>query len=589
MTKRSTHAPHEALAAFPLLRDLETEALARVFANLHEIALDPGDFLCRQGDRGDSLFLVANGLVEVWLESSGGRHLVRRLRQGDVVGEMALLTGKPRSADVIANVPSTVLELDAATFASITAEHPKVLHNIARVLIEREHASADLRFGSGRGESVALVVGDSVLRDVAAITAAATSASVEPPMVVDLTGDRQAPLGKTAINDVPGLLAQLDRLLQVHDRVLVVVGNSLPTLGPLLQQMDRIVTLLTPDESARFDATPTSGLATERILASSDPSFATPGIVRRVALPIGQADMRWIGRHLTRTRIGLALGAGGAKGFAHVGAFRVLEQAGYVFDYVAGASIGSILGSGIAMGMSARELASVARWLMSSEVCGPYFRLIEGDPDEPGQQRFYDALTRFADGRHFEDLPVPLAVMTADLNAKQPYVFQSGALADALHAALAIPGLAPPFERPGQRLVDGVTISPVPTHVLQQMGADITVSINLMSRDELARWPEEESIPPLEKRRSKTLDPMIETLIMLQLDTSIRNAAAADVVISPMFAPSSWRDIHLADRFEAAGERAARLQLPALAELARPSGPPAAGGSVPAPGALPIR
>jgi len=178
-----------------------------------------------------------------------------------------------------------------------------------------------------------------------------------------------------------------------------------------------------------------------------------------------------------------------------------------------------------------------------------------------------------SDGRPpfpFDDLPVPLAVMTADLNAKQPFVFRSGALEDALHAALSIPGLGPPFERSGQRLIDGVAISPVPTHVLNDMGADISVSINLMSREELERWPEEGEIAPIEKHRSKTLDPMIEVLIMLQLDTSMRNAAAADVVITPLFAPSSWRDIHLADRFEAAGRRAAEMQLPVLRGLARP-------------------
>jgi len=67
---------------------------------------------------------------------------------------------------------------------------------------------------------------------------------------------------------------------------------------------------------------------------------------------------------------------------------------------------------------------------------------------------------------------------------------------------------------------------------------------------------------------------MIEVLIMLQLDTSMRNAAAADVAITPMFAPSSWRDIHLADRFEAAGQRAALEQLPALQALAHPQGSP---------------
>jgi hypothetical protein len=75
------------------------------------------------------------------------------------------------------------------------------------------------------------------------------------------------------------------------------------------------------------------------------------------------------------------------------------------------------------------------------------------------------------------------------------------------------------------------------------------------------------------------LDPMVETLIMLQLDTSTRNAAEADVTITPRFAPSSWRDIHLADRFEAAGRRAAESQLPALLTRIRPQERTASGRS----------
>ena len=131
-------------------------------------------------------------------------------------------------------------------------------------------------------------------------------------------------------------------------------------------------------------------------------------------------------------------------------------------------------------------------------------------------------------------------------------------------------GLTPPVERETQRLVDGVTISPVPTAALKDMGADITVSVNLMAREELDRWSEDDPAFKVEKERSKTLDPMIETLIMLPADTSVRNAAEADVVISPKFAPSSWRDIHWAGRFEAAGRREASEPLTKLHALASP-------------------
>jgi NTE family protein len=541
--------------------------------SLREVRLDAGEYLCRQGEPGDSLFLIDSGLIEVWLETSAGTRLVRRLRQGDIVGEMALLTGEPRSAHVIANVPSSVLELDAQTFASITARNPKVLHNVALALIEREHASAKVRLQSARGEAVALVIDDSHLSIASSVVAAFEHASKAAPIVADLGQCLETATGRHQADDLPGFLANLDHRLQQADRVLAVVPTSDPHLGGLLRHMDRAVLLTSRETAAKLMDERLSGLTPELFLVGEEASLQSPAggrVVRTAKSPLSAIEIQWLGRHLSRTKLGLALGAGGAKGFAHVGAFKVLEDAGYVFDYVAGSSIGSILGSGVAMGMSGAELSETAHRLLSREVCGPYFRLTSGTPDEPGHQLFYQALSQLAAGRRFEDLPVPLGIMTADLNAKQAYLFRAGSLEDALHAALAIPGLAPPVEREAQRLVDGVTISPVPTAALKDMGADITVSVNLMAREELDRWPEDAPVPKVEKKRSKTLDPMIETLIMLQTDTSVRNAAEADVVISPKFAPSSWRDIHLADRFEAAGRRAASEQLTELHALASP-------------------
>lgn len=568
-----------ALETFSLFRGIDADAWQEMSTLLREVRLDAGEYLCRQGDPGDSLFLIDSGLIEIWLETSTGARLVRRLRQGDIVGEMALLTGEPRSAHVIANVPSTVLELNAQTFAGIAARYPKVLNNIALALIEREHASAQVRLQSNRGEAVALVIGDDNLAVANPVVEAFKRASPTIPIVVDLGKCLDPGSSQYRHDDLPGFLADLDNRLQKADRVLAVIPASAPHLGGLLRHMDRAVLLSSASSASKLIDERLAGLKPDVFLFREDRSNELPlggEVIRTADLPLSDSDIAWLGRHLSRTKLGLALGAGGAKGFAHVGAFKVLESAGYVFDYVAGASIGSILGSGIAMGMSGETLTETAHWLLSRDVCGSYFRLVSSAPEEAGHQLFYEALSKLAGGRSFEDLPVPLGIMTADLNAKQPYLFRTGPLVDALHAALAIPGLAPPFERENQRLVDGVTISPVPTQALKSMGADITVSINLMSRDELERWPEDDPVPELGKRRSKTLDPMIETLIMLQTDTSVRNAEEADVVITPLFAPSSWRDIHLADRFEAAGHRAADEQLPKLKALATATGAPAA-------------
>jgi hypothetical protein len=111
----------------------------------------------------------------------------------------------------------------------------------------------------------------------------------------------------------------------------------------------------------------------------------------------------------------------------------------------------------------------------------------------------------------------------------------------------------------------------VPVELTRQLGADITVAVNLMSRDHLDAWPRPGRAGPAPGKRPHHLDPVVETIIMLQTDTSMRNAAEANLAITPRFAPSSWRDIHLAKLFEAAGRQAAKAQLGALRSLARPT------------------
>jgi predicted acylesterase/phospholipase RssA len=110
--------------------------------------------------------------------------------------------------------------------------------------------------------------------------------------------------------------------------------------------------------------------------------------------------------------------------------------------------------------------------------------------------------------------------------------------------------------------------------MLVQAGADVVLSVNIMSRDTLPAWPGEQPPEPATRRSgSRMLDTLLEVMDLSQLDASVRHAARADVVVTPRFGPCTWRDFHLADLFLAAGRRAAEEQLAALRALARPQAP----------------
>jgi NTE family protein len=568
-----------ALARNPLFESLGAEELNELSWTMRPRRFAPGDVVCRTGDPGDSLFLIADGLARVLIEDRGGEpRTVARLRRGDVIGEMSLLTGEPRSATVIAATETTALELAQADFASLIARYPHILANLTRILSRRlAETTARATEGRTRGEAVLLLVGPTTTGLVPGLLAATEAASAAPVASFD------ARLSPTEA------LAALDDTLSDHGTVVLVSGlEAGEALGLLVESADRAIAVIANEQelkelSAALESDPRGDQRVEIvILAGSAKELArtrklagsrTP-VVRGLdtgAEQVPPNEVAWLGRHLSRTKLGLALGAGGAKGYAHIGALAVLAEAGYTVDCVAGSSIGAIVGSWLGLGMSVAEVDETMRYGFRPEVVADIFKLsISGKSS--GLETMTEMLRETTREKTFADVAFPLVVMTVDLNAREPAPVTEGLLWEALLAATAVAGLFPPYERDDQRLVDGLALVPVPTEAAVAAGADITLSVNLMSRKTLAAWPGEVPPEPEEARAggSRLLETLLEVMDLAQLDSSEKHAARADVVVTPRFGPGSWRDFHLGDLFLAAGREATEEQLPALAALARP-------------------
>jgi predicted acylesterase/phospholipase RssA len=293
-------------------------------------------------------------------------------------------------------------------------------------------------------------------------------------------------------------------------------------------------------------------------------------LVRRCIIDLTEADAAWLGRHLSRTKLGLALGAGGAKCFAHAAVIQVLQSAGYSIDYVAGSSMGAVVGVWLALGMAGSEIEVLLR-----EQCGPEVvvnSIFRKGASGDGLEVFARIFRETTIDRTFTDLSIPATVMTANLAARCPAPINTGPLWEALMAAVAIPGLYPPRVRGEQRLVDAVSLTPVPLDSVVEAGADITIAVNLLGRETLPDWPYDctsLAIPNL--ARGQARDTVVEVLELAQLDASARQTARADVPITPVFGPGTWRHMHLGSLFFAAGQKAAEAQLSVLGMLARPA------------------
>ncbi|HEX4283005.1 MAG TPA: patatin-like phospholipase family protein [Solirubrobacteraceae bacterium] len=572
------------LGGSPLFDGLTPDQLEVVASRMRPRQFAPGDQLCAAGDASDRIWLITGGLV-IWTAgtTAGGGEIELRMRKGDVIGAQDAITGAERTATVSASTITDTLELDASDLLELAGQFPRILINVIQTQRERLFRasarsaalfSASVRSSSNRGEEIGVVAGPSLKGVVSRLVATARTASPRPVTVLDRS------------LSLAGALTASDEAASENDTVLIPSEFDPDTVAVLLDEADRVVALVgNADEANRLGrvAEAATGRRLEIVLVSDEAREASqmwhPGALRLVVrecsrqpdFPLADADVAWIARHLTRTKLGLALGAGGAKGYAHVGALKTLEEAGYTVDYVGGSSIGGFVASQVALGYDAAGIDERFRETFNAENVGQLFKSpLVGSA---GLETLTGMLKEATKGAFFSHTQIPLVIMAVDLTARAPVAQRQGPLWEALLAALSVAGVFPTQERNGHRLIDAIALVPVPTAAVLEDGADIVVSVNLLGTESLERWPgvpDEPEDEPAKPRRRGPLDTILEAMDLSQLDTSARHAALADVVVTPKFGPAEWRDFHLGDRFLEAGRVAAIEQLPALRALSHP-------------------
>ena len=244
--------------------------------------------------------------------------------------------------------------------------------------------------------------------------------------------------------------------------------------------------------------------------------------------------------------IGVALGGGFARGIAHIGVLKVLEEEGIPVRVVTGTSVGALMGAAYCSGVSLAELEELAhnvrfttfaRWTLSR--CG-----------FASNDRMISFLTRILKVKTFEELRIPLGVTATDFNTGEGVVFHSGSIIDPVRASCAYPGMFLPVEIRGRYLVDGMLSHPVPTRPLREMGADRVLAVHLKGT-----WAK--GGPP-----RHLFDVIGQSFAIAQDAMSSLWREAADVVIEPDVAGFAYDDFKRAADLVRVGELAMRKALP---------------------------
>jgi len=246
-------------------------------------------------------------------------------------------------------------------------------------------------------------------------------------------------------------------------------------------------------------------------------------------------------------RIGLALGGGAARGFAHIGVIQVLEEAGIKPDLVVGTSAGSLVAALYAAGRPGPELARLALAMDESAITDwsfPGRGLIRGE-----------ALARYmreqTGGRTIEQLPLSLGIVATDLDSGAAMLFQRGDVGAAVRASSAVPAVFQPVKIGTREYVDGGLVSPVPVRFARQMGAELVIAVDISS-------------PPDGNPTGDPFKLLLQTFAIMGRSINQFELKDADVVIRPRLVGVSSADFTARKRAIDSGREAALAGLPAL-------------------------
>ncbi|GAA0494893.1 patatin-like phospholipase family protein [Salinibacillus aidingensis] len=219
---------------------------------------------------------------------------------------------------------------------------------------------------------------------------------------------------------------------------------------------------------------------------------------------------------MERPKIGLVLGSGGARGLSHLGVIKILEDYHIPIDYIAGSSMGALVGALFGAGQSIEHLYQAAKYSRRNyflDVTVPKMGFFQG-------HRIEEYVRLFTHGRKLEDFPIPVSIVATDLHSGKRVVFTEGDAAEAVRASVSIPGIFVPVRKDGRLLVDGGVVDRVPITAVQEMGADITIAVDCAHYQSVAEV-------------NSIYDVIMQSIDIMQDEVVKARSANADVLLRP--------------------------------------------------------
>jgi len=468
----------------PTVESLDALGLSDLEANFEWYGISSGTILFREGDAAHDAFMLVAGRLGAYVDAGRGIRLIAQIGPGELVGEMALISGEPRSATVVALRDSELVRIPRDCAERLMSSNPQLTAYVVRLLVSRLKRSHRPALSQAT-KTIAVVPVDNQPLDREfgnQLHKEFSSLSIRVGLVDHIDSDLTA--------------EAIARIEEQHDLVLYLGDRRCsPWSNRCVRQADRLI-FLADTESQPDEETDRQLNETRRLQRTGDlmllnradavePESATRWLGRFPPDRIfhvrkgKRADYARVARLTTGRAIGLVLSGGGARGLAHVGAMRALEKSGIPIDLVGGTSMGAVVGYCAGLDLNAAE----AREKLSQTLVGnptndytlPLVALTRG-------RKLTRLIRRYCGPSTIENLWKTFFCVSSNLSTGNIVVHQQGPVWQALRASSSLPGVVPPFVELGQVLVDGALMNHFPADVMSSFARGSVVGIEVMAQ-----------------------------------------------------------------------------------------------------------
>jgi len=485
-------------------REMLKEGLKRIFGTFDErmladilplvnwVELSGGEVLFEQNTTEESIYFVISGRLRAATDVAGHTRRLGDIARGETIGEMAFFTGEARMATVTAVRDSVLAHFSKAAFQTLLEAYPGVAFNMMKLVIGR-HKRSSL---NQQPVSSSVTLGVAAITDKIDLDAAVArmkdglSRWGNVKVVTSATIEEELGAEPTAA----AVSRALDRIEAEYQIVLLIADPS-PTAWTkrCLRQCDEVLLFADADQPETPHAIELAGLVSRTLVLVHPDDRLTPVNTRRwlregrfqrhihVRRTLAR-DWNRLARLVSGNAVGLVLSGGGARGLAHLGVIRALEEAGVEVDLVAGTSIGAVMAAYAAMDMRAAEMTSQAQEAFRQDPTSdlnlfPLLSLVRG----LRLKKAIDTAVVTSRGQHIdiEDLWKGYFCISSNYSLASEAVLDAGPLAKMVRASVSIPGALPPVVLGGDLHVDGGAFNNFPVDVMYRKGAHVVLGVSL--------------------------------------------------------------------------------------------------------------